>query len=536
MEQCPAVQHQQMEEGGCMHRVAERRPVQVFRILVVAACLLAAAVVIGRQGDVRVGLGEYAEDTENNIFSRRYLSPAQRKYRAMHPPSPPPVKPVALTQAPAPAAPPRPQLPSLIGYSEKEARTFLQEIPGMQEHEMDELVKAASFGHATPLVDPVAAAVAPPPRPLSPAAIAEEHIRAEDVFSRNYGRPVQTTESVAVLRPDPDAELRRDHGQVVDVMREAGKAFAMAEPGGNGKGATHGDTWTRSRLAVPVFGYVPPDRTNLLALARSGPAHLGYKQQILATVPKIDSGLMSHLLEEESQIDSLHIISKAQREDLNPDNAVDVDSELLKKSINSLNSLSPASEGTDIRYGEHKRARRAAGTLNGDEGAADKAHQMAALQRSTQPTDTHRPWVDATPPRGSSTESLTKMLQADSPWNREMAAAVKASDVGVGGRIAIGDASSGDDSGAHRGEEGILRHEQKLMRIEKEENGALLEDASPVWPSAKITQEEEEREAEQQRKLEESERRIALHDEKLRQGTISEKVPVFIVTVYSNLY
>jgi hypothetical protein len=204
MEQCPGTaQHQQMEEGGCMHRVAERRPVQVFRVLVVAACLLAAAVVIGRQGDVQVGLGEYAADTEDNIFSRHYLSPAQRKYRAMHPPPPPPAKPVALTQAPAPATPPRPQLPSLIGYSEKEARTFLQEIPGMQEHEMDELVKAASFGHATPLVDPVAAAAAPPPRPLSPAAIAEEHIRAEDVFSRNYGRPVQTTtESVATLRPD----------------------------------------------------------------------------------------------------------------------------------------------------------------------------------------------------------------------------------------------------------------------------------------------------------------------------------------------
>jgi hypothetical protein len=53
-----------------------------------------------------------------------------------------------------------------------------------------------------------------------------------------------------------------------------------------------------------------------------------------------------------------------------------------------------------------------------------------------------------------------------------------------------------------------------------------------MWPSAKITQEEEEREAEQQRKLQESERRIALHDEKLQQGTNSETVPVIIVTVY----
>ena len=526
-----AAQHQQMEEGGGIHRVAERRPVQVFRVLVVAACLLAAAFVIGRQGG-QVGLGEYAADTEDNIFSRHYLSPAQRKYRAIHPPPPPPAKSLVLAKAPAPAAPPRPQLPSLIGYSEREAKTFLQEIPGMQEHEMDELIKAASFGHATPLVDPVAAAAAPPPRPLSPAAIAEERIRAEDVFSRNYGRPVQTTVSGAALRPDPDAELRRDHGQVADVMREAGKAFAMAEPGGNGKGATHSDTRMRTRLAAPVFGYVAPDHTNVLALARSGPAHLGHKQQILAAVPKIDSGLMSHLLNEESQIDSLHIMSKAQREDLNPDNAVDVDSEELKRSINSLNSLNPASEGTDLRYGEHKRARRAAGTLNGDEGAADKAQQMAALQRSAQPTDTHRPWVGATTPRGSSTDSLTKILQADSPWNKEMAAAVKASDVSVGGRIPIGDASSGDDSGAYRGEEGILRHAQRLMRIEKEENGALLEDASPMWPSAKITQEEEEREAEQQRKLQESERRIALHDEKLQQGTNSETVPVIIVTVY----
>jgi len=501
----PSVGHAQMEEGGSVDRVAERRPAQVFRIIVASACLLAAATVMSGQGK-RVALaGEYAVDTEDNVFSRHYMTPAQRAYLAAHPPRPPP-PPAAKAPAAPPPRPAAPTLPSLIGYSKREAKSFLQELPGMHAHEMDELIKAASFGHA-PLVEPVI----DKPRPLSAEAIAQERIRAEDVFSRSYGRPVQTTESDGAQRQEPDAELRTDRGEAADVMREAGKAFAMEEQSGNGKPtragaaeAARGGTRAKAGLAVPAFEYEAPDHTSQLAIgAHRRPARLDYRQQVLAAVPKIDSGLMSGLLDDEDQIDQMHIMSKARREDLNPAHTVNIDSEMLKRSINGLRSTSPASAGTDPDYGDHRHARNA-GALNGDEGVADKAQQMAALRRVTQP-------------KGTATESYAKALKTDSEWNKEMAAAVKASDAGVGGAIPIGDANSGDDSGAFNGAEHILQDEQKEIRTEKDEDKALLQDASPMWPSAKITRQEEEREAEEQRKLKESERRIALHDEKLRQ-------------------
>ena len=472
---------EQMEEGvranrigaPCAVIVSQRRwSAQAFRVVVAAACLAAAAVLIGRQstrgGDVN--LDEYAADTKDNIFSHHYESEAEQHYLAAHPPAQPRQEILPPSLPSVQRSRRKQELPAMIGYSRKEARSFLSEIPGMGQGEMEELVKAASVGHQ-PLVQPVA----PKPRPLSAETIAQEHIRAEDVFSSHYGRPVRTEgQGRGIARPD--SELRSTNGEAAAVMRQAGMAFAMAEQKGGSMPEFQQTVRHESRQAtakMDVQQYMPADKTSQLAAAQI--RHQKVRQEALSAVPAVDRDLISGLDQEENQIDDMHIMSKAQRAILNPESTEDIDSELLKKSINSLNSINPGSERTGIGYSEHRESRQHFG-LNGDEGSADTANQMQALKVAGQ----HK--------EESSTDAYSKILNAGSKWNQEMKAAVKASEPSDDADIPIGDADTGDDSGAS-----IFKAEQKEIHAESIEDKDLLKDASSMWPSAAISRHEEER-------------------------------------------
>jgi len=508
-------------EGPPSHRPAAQpgRPQPWRRAVAVVsavACVAAAACVWqygggGGGAPVALGSSDYLADSEDNVFSSHYLSPERRKYLAAHPPA---RKPVAAP-LPKPKAAHRHRVPALE-FSRAEASEVVDEIPGMGAREMKELEDAASAGHAK-VVQPV-----PEPKPakLSPEAIAQEHIRADDVFSTKYYNRAVPTAGHSIPSLHADSELHNVNGEAAAVMREAGKAFAMAE------GGTHlPAAGKKSHPPEQMQAFVPAEHTSTLASVSPG-------RQALAEVPAVDRDLISNLDSDESEIDHMHIMSAAQRAIISPDSVEDIDSEALKKSINSLTSMNQQAERTGRQYGEsgerrsaarqeqqaqerERVERPAAPRFNGDEGAQDQRQQMRALGRQASPEK-----KDAT-----STAALAKALQPgrDAAFDAAMRAAVKASnpDLSAEEDIPIGDAAMGDDSGGDdaesRDDDAILRDEKHQVHTERVADKTLKTHASPMWPSAEITRREEEREARKKRELEERERKIDEHEKELQE-------------------
>jgi hypothetical protein len=375
-----------------------QRSSKSFRFAIAAACIAAAAVVMysqTRSGDeiFLESTTEYDADTEDNIFSRRYLSPAQRAYLAAHPPAPPKAKPAKIVRQ-------KPAVQPLIRYTRQDEDTFLQDVPGMDGSEMNVLFEAASAGPGARLKpDEVK------PRMLSLKTIDEEDIRAKDVFSRQYGHAVPTAGNVM---PSRSTDTEVDHGEAAAVMREAGKAFAIAE--GNKPEQSPSTGIARSRLsnaARMIRGYMPAHKTSSLAGGLD-------RRQTLDAVPPVDADVMSQLDTESNEIEHMHIMSAAQRELLDPSSVEDIDKDLLKQSINNLDDV----DVYTIPRGEHHGQRRAA-RLNGYEGSTDRQQQMKNLESFAQPQKSP----------SMSMVSLAKELQGDSDWKRRMKAAVEQSDV-----------------------------------------------------------------------------------------------------------
>jgi len=438
----------------------------MFRWVVLSVCLAAAVVVIHRQRDGVVELREsdYAADTEDNIFSSHYKSLAERKWLALHPPMRKDIFAKTTVQ----------RKKKMKGKWEEEATSFLSDIPGMGDSEMQELLKAASVGQA-PLVKPLVMKQ----HKLSAKKIAEERIRSEDVLSHHYGRAMPTGgHALPVL--NPASELRDTIGAAAQVMSDTGRAFVMAEIGGTAAPKQTNMRSVRHAAAKMLAGYMPAKRTSTLAL--------GGREHALASVPAIDRDLMSNLNDDQNEIEGMHIMTGAQREILKPSSARDIDSEFLKSSINSLADLVPASDETDRTYGQHSERKQMHKQHlvvhhNGDEGAADRRQQMETLRRLAENKKT-----------SSSTASFTKALNtgADTNFNREMRAAVIASNAGnarYSRAIPIGDANMGDDSGAAE----IVQDEKNEIHTERKNDKLLVQDASSMWPSAEITRNEKDR-------------------------------------------
>jgi len=465
-----------MEQGVCVraNRATSvpphhRSKTTVFRLVVLSVCLAAAVVVIHRQrrgdGVVELRESDYAADTEDNIFSSHYKSLAERKWLALHPP----VRKYVFAKTTVQ------RKKKKKGRWEEEATSFLSDIPGMGDNEMQELLKAASIGHA-PLVEPVVMKQ----HKLSAKKIAEERIRSEDVFSHHYGRAVHTGgHALPVL--NPASELRDTIGAAAQVMSDTGRAFAMAEIGGTAAPKQTNMRSVRHIAANMLAGYMPAKRTSTLALG-------GRRKHALASVPAIDRDLMSNLNDDQNEIEGMHIMTGAQREILKPSSARDIDSEFLKNSINSLADLVPASDKTDRTYGQHSERKQMhkhhlVVHHNGDKGAADRRQQMETLRRLAENKKT-----------SSTTASFTKALNtgADTNFNREMRAAVIASNAGnarYSRAIPIGDANMGDDSGAAE----IVQDEKNEIHTERKNDKLLVQDASSMWPSAEITRNEKDR-------------------------------------------
>lgn len=418
-----------------------------------------------------MALSDFGADSEDNVFSSHYLSPERRKFLATHPP-PKPEAAVAPPHPP-PSRPAARQHRAALDFSRSEAKEVVDEIPGMGAREMSELVHAATFGHAK-VVQPVPAVK---PAKLSAKRIAQEKIRADDIFSQKYYHRAVPTAGDYIPNLHPDSELHSMDGEAAAVMREAGKAFAMAEGGEHLPSEGGKERLSSAKMQV----YKPAQHTITLASVNRGQS---------AQVPAVDRDLISSLDTDESEIDHMHIMTSAQRAVINPDSVEDIDSELLKKSINGLKSMNQQAERTGRPYNERshdqeeqRRQERAREHLNGDEGAHDLRTQMDALGKQASPKEKH----------ASSTEAFASALQPgqDSAFNRAMRAAVKASNPVISDEdIPIGDAKMGDDSG---GDDQVLEDEQHEVRTERAEDRELDAEASPMWPSEGITRREEER-------------------------------------------
>lgn len=469
-------------EEGVRHRAAEesasRSGRQQWRraaVVVCAAACVAAAVCVWRDGSSSpvAALSDYKADSEDNVFSSHYLSPERRKYFATHAPPPRKVA-VALAHPPPPKHPARQQSPEL-DFSRSEAQEVVDEIPGMGAQEMKELVDAAKVGHAK-VVQPVPVAK---PAKLSATKIAQEKIRADDIFSTKYYHRAVPTAGKSIPNLHPDSELRTMNGEAAAVMREAGKAFAMAE-GGRNRLLSNAEEEHQAPAAMQV--YRPAQHTSTLASVRQGHQ---------ARVPAVDRDLISSLDSDQSEIDHMHIMTSAQRAIINPDSVEDIDSELLKKSINGLESMNQQADKTGRQFGERSHEHeaearerdRSKAHLNGDEGEHDIRKQMEALGRQASPKQKH----------ATSTEAYVRALQPgrDSAFDRAMRAAVKASNPVISDEdIPIGDAGMGDDSG---GDDQVLQDEQHEVRAEGADDRALDAHSSPMFPSAAITRKEDQR-------------------------------------------
>ena len=479
---------------------------RALRLAIAAACLAVAVVFVVVREDGESDGGEAAElsarsdlaaDTAANIFSSHYIPPAQREFLAEHPPPPRTRKAAAAAETPPPPPPPAAaaETPAEtpaddVGFDTREATAFLEDIPGMSADELKELVGAADTRHTGPVVADVTRAeqaavtsVAEPQR-LSRQTIEQERVRAADVFSRHYGKAVPT-KGKAIPSVRPDDELDSVDGKAASVMRDAGEAFAQAEAR---KPSAHPDKLAQAAATVMIP-----------ALGTSQLTNRPSRKSVLSEVPAVDRDLLSSLDHEEDQIDDMHIMSHAQRELVRPERAEDIDSDVLKRSVNTLaDQKQVRSEGSAASTSRHQRH-----GLNGDEGRADKRHQMQALRRAAHGHS------KATP----SSSSLAKALNpgANDAFSREMRSAVRASDTSNAPSIPIGDANMGDDSGAS-----LLKDEAMSVETAEKNDKELVQDASPLWPSERISQREEQREHREARQLQEGERKIAEHEQKLQ--------------------
>ena len=476
---------------------------RALRLAIAAACLAVAVVFVVVREDGESDGGEAAElsarsdlaaDTAANIFSSHYIPPAQQEFLAEHPPPPRTRKAAAAAMtpaAPAPAAETPAETPADdVGFDTREATAFLEDIPGMSADELKELVGAADTRHTGPAVADVTRAeqaavtsVAEPQR-LSRQTIEQERVRTADVFSRHDGKAVPT-KGKAIPSVRPDDELDSVDGEAASVMRDAGEAFAQAEAR---KPSAHPDKLAQAAATVMI----PAQGTSQLTNRPS-------RKSVLSEVPAVDRDLLSSLDHEEDQIDDMHIMSHAQRELVRPERAEDIDSDVLKRSVNTLaDQKQVRSEGSAASTLRHQRH-----GLNGDEGREDKRHQMQALRRAAHGHS------KATP----SSSSLAKALNpgANDAFSREMRSAVRASDTSNAPSIPIGDANMGDDSGAS-----LLKDEAMSVETAEKNDKELVKDASPLWPSERISQREEQREHREARQLQEGERKIAEHEQKLQ--------------------